>query len=648
MIEQSTVDRVFELAEIVDVVQDFVTLKKRGVNYLGLCPFHNEKTPSFTVSPAKGIYKCFGCGKGGNAVNFVMEHESLSFYEAIKYLATKYNIEIEEREITEEEKKQRDERESLLTANEFANKYFNRILHKDDEGIAIGLSYFKERGFREDIIEKFELGYSPEKRDAFTTEALKNNFRLDYLVKLGLTIQKDNYKFDRFHGRVIFPIHSLSGKIIGFGGRILKSDAKAAKYLNSPESDIYHKSKVLYGLYFAKKTIVQNDKCYLVEGYTDVLALNQSGIENVLASSGTALTEDQIRLIKRFTNNITIIFDGDEAGIKASLRGIDLILEEGMNVKIILLPDGEDPDSYSKKFNASELKSNFDTQEEDFIVFKSQLLNKDTDKDPVKKANVISDIVRSISGIPDSITRTLYIRECSTLLKVDEKILFTEVSKNRRTKAEEKYKKERFYTEVKEKKSPSNQVLIDEDDTESQEREIIRILINYGDKELFKIRNEETDIEEPLSVAAFIINEIRNDELELSNPVYKQVFEEIDNLLHTETPISEKHFIHHADATISKLCADLLSTSYNLSKIWRKHDNYVETEDMILKELVPETIIAFKNKKIMQAIHDLEEKMKEAQKEQNPDTIEELQHQFILLNNLKQSFSKNLGDRIIL
>ncbi|MBN1182485.1 MAG: DNA primase [Bacteroidales bacterium] len=648
MIDQSSIDKVFETAEIVDVVQDFVTLRKRGVNYLGLCPFHNEKTPSFTVSPAKGIYKCFGCGKGGNAVNFIMEHENLSFYEAIKYLAAKYHIELIETQLSEEDQKQKDERESLLTVTEFANKYFQRILHNDDEGKAIGLSYFKERGFTETIIKKFELGYSPEKRDAFTAEALKSSYRLDYLVNAGLTIQKEDYKFDRFHGRVMFPIHALSGKVIGFGGRILKTDAKTAKYLNSPESEIYHKSKVLYGMYFAKKTIVQNDKCYLVEGYTDVLSLVQAGIENVLASSGTALTEDQIRLIKRFTNNITIIYDGDAAGIKASLRGIDLVLEAGMNVRIILLPDGEDPDSFSKSMGASELENYLHENEQDFITFKSNLLLKGTEKDPVKKAEVIQDIVRSISVIPDSITRTLYARECSSLLKVDEKILFTEVSQNRRKKAEDKVKKEHYHEEVKPKKTISKQSFTSALDTEAQEREIIRILLHYGNNELFKLMNEETEEEETVNVSTFIVNEILNDELELTNPLYKQIFEEVADFLHQGQSPPEKYFTHHPDPNISKLSADLLSTSYNLSKIWKKHDNYVETEEMILKILVPEIVIAFKNKKIMQTLLELQEQMKTAQKEENLELIEDIQQRFIMLNDLKQSFAKNLGERIIL
>ncbi|HRW63730.1 MAG TPA: DNA primase, partial [Bacteroidales bacterium] len=359
----------------------------------GLCPFHNEKTPSFTVSPSKGIYKCFGCGKGGNSVNFIMEHEHLGYPEALKYLAKKYNIEVVEKEQTVEEIQQQNERESLLIVSKFANSYFQENLHKSDEGRAIGLSYFKERGFRDEIIKKFELGYSPEKRDALTSWAQKSGYKLEFLEKSGLSIISETGQYDRFRGRVMFPIHGLSGNVIGFGGRILKTDAKTAKYLNSPESEIYHKSQVLYGMFYAKQSITQNDKCYLVEGYTDVISMHQSGIENVVASSGTSLTVEQIRLIKRFTPNVTIIYDGDAAGIKASLRGIDLVLEQGLNVRVLLLPDGEDPDSFAKSHSASELLDFIRKNEEDFITFKTRLLSEEAKNDPVKKANLISDIV---------------------------------------------------------------------------------------------------------------------------------------------------------------------------------------------------------------------------------------------------------------
>src|SRR6056297_227482 len=452
MIDHNTIQKIIDTADIVDVVQDFVNLKKRGVNYLGLCPFHNEKTPSFTVSPSKGIYKCFGCGKGGNAVNFIMEHEHLSYPEALKYLAKKYNIEIVEKELTAEEIQQQNERDSLLVVTKFANSYFQEKLHKHTEGRAIGLSYFKERGFREDVIKTFELGYSLDIKDAFTKAALEKGYKLTFLEKSGLTIVKDQDKFDRFRGRVMFPIHSLSGNVVGFGGRILKKDVKAAKYLNSPESEIYHKSRILYGMYQAKKAITQKDHCFLVEGYTDVISMHQAGIENVVASSGTSLTVEQIRLIKRFTPNVTIIYDGDPAGIKASLRGIDLVLEEGLNVKVLLLPDGEDPDSFAKSKGASGFQEYLKKNETDFIQFKTRLLLETTENDPIARSRLITNVVQSIAVIPNTITRSVYIRECSKLLDVSEDILYTEVRKQK-YKQNEGYRKKELQQLAQRKKT---------------------------------------------------------------------------------------------------------------------------------------------------------------------------------------------------
>src|SRR5512140_603268 len=434
MIDRPTIERILDAAEIVDVVQEFVPLKKRGVNYLGLCPFHNEKTPSFTVSPSKEIFKCFGCGKVGNSVNFVMEHEHLTYPEALKYLAKKYHIEVVEKELTKDEIDKQNERESLLVVTAYAARQFMENLFQSDEGISIGLTYFKERGFRQETLKKFEVGYSFEKRDGFTKRALEDGYRQEYLVKTGLTIQHEERIFDRFSSRVMFPIHSLSGQVLGFGGRILKSDPKSAKYLNSPESEIYHKSRILYGIYQARKTITEEDKCFLVEGYTDVMSLHESGIENVVASSGTSLTQEQVRLIKRFTQNITILYDGDPAGIKASIRGIDLVLEEGLNVRIVLLPNNEDPDSYSKKVSNEEFTKFLKENETDFIRFKTQLLLEEASNDPVKRADLIRDVVKSIAVIPETITRTVYIKECSTVLEVSEPILYHEVNKLRHQK----------------------------------------------------------------------------------------------------------------------------------------------------------------------------------------------------------------------
>ncbi|MBQ2980117.1 MAG: DNA primase [Bacteroidaceae bacterium] len=438
MIDQHTIDRILDAANIVEVVSDFVTLRRRGANYVGLCPFHDEKTPSFSVSPARGICKCFSCGKGGNSVHFLMEHEQISYYEALKYLARKYNIEIQEKQLTEEEKQRKTERESMLIVNDFAQKFFATNLLENAEGRSIGLGYFRERGFGEDIINKFGLGYSPEQRDALAKEALRRGYKKEYLLKTGLCLESQQGSlYDRYKGRVIFPIHSLSGKVIAFGGRILKKDDKAAKYVNSPESEVYHKSDVLYGIYHAKQAIVKNDFCYLVEGYTDVLSMHQAGIENVVASSGTSLTPGQIRLIHRFTNNITVLYDGDAAGIKASMRGIDLILQEGMNIKVVLLPDGDDPDSFSKKQSATDFTAYIKAHETDFIRFKTNLLLEGAGNDPIKRATLIGDIVRSIAIIPDNILRSVYVQDCARLLAVDEEMLLREVNNIRRDKREQ-------------------------------------------------------------------------------------------------------------------------------------------------------------------------------------------------------------------
>lgn len=445
MIDQATIDRILDAAQIVDVVSEFVTLRRRGVNYIGLCPFHNEKTPSFSVSPSKGLCKCFSCGKGGNVVHFIMEHEQLSYYEALKWLAKKYNIEIKERELTEEEKQAHSLRESLFVVNQFAAEYFQDILYNNIDGQRIGMTYLRGRGFRDDIIKKFQLGYSTDSHDALAKEAIRKGYKEDFLVKTGLCYRKDDGSLrDRFWGRVIFPVHTLSGKVVAFGGRVLSAQTKNVqmKYVNSPESEIYHKSRELYGIYFAKQAIVRQDRCFLVEGYTDVISMHQSGIENVVASSGTALTSEQIRMIHRFTNNITILYDGDGAGIKASIRGIDMLLEEGMNIKVCLLPDGDDPDSFARKHNATDYQAYINEHEVDFIRFKTNLLMEEAGKDPIKRASLISSIVRSISVIPDAIVRSVYIRECSQLLQMEEKILVEATAKLIEQARENKFKEQ--------------------------------------------------------------------------------------------------------------------------------------------------------------------------------------------------------------
>ncbi|MGF1584522.1 MAG: DNA primase [Bacteroidales bacterium] len=643
MIDPSTIDRIIDSAEITEVVQDFITLKKRGVNYLGLCPFHNEKTPSFTVSPAKGIFKCFGCGKGGNAVNFVMEHEHISWIEALKFLAKKYGIEVIEKETTNEERVKQDERESMLLVTEFARKYFSESLNNNDEGLAIGMAYLKERGFRKPVIEKFMVGYSPGNWDTFTQYAIKNGYKPEFLEKTGLTIRKADKLFDRFSGRIIFPIHSLSGKVMAFGARTLKQDKNTAKYLNSPESEIYHKSQILYGLYFAKREIVNSDKCLLVEGYTDVLSLHQSGIENVVASSGTALTVEQIRLIKRFTNNITVLYDGDEAGLKASIRGIDLILEEGMNVKVLTFPDGEDPDSFARKTGSEELGEYIKKNELDFVLFKTRLLNEESKNDPVKKSMMIGDIVRSVARIPDRITRMVYIRECANILEIEEKILYTETDEIRRKEANKRrgirHDDKGFISDKTLNQEVSKINPHPERDT--HEREILRLLINHGTKELFPLNDE--NIENHISVASFIIYELERDELELSNPVYNQIIKECKELITNNTIPDIKIFTNHPEAAVSHAAADLLSTSYDISRIWKRKETYIETEEDKLKEIVPSAVLAYKSFLIRQELKETEEKLRKA----GNDESLLLQQRYMILKNANMQLAKQLGNRIV-
>jgi len=648
MIPHHTVEQILDAAHIEDVEQEFVSLRKRGVNYIGLCPFHNEKTPSFTVSPSKGIFKCFGCGKGGNAVNFIMEHESLSYPEALRYLARKYHIEIEEKELTAEDIEKKNERESMLVLSSYAARVFEDNLFNEEEGKTIGLSYFRERGFRQNTLKKFNVGYSPDKWDGFTKKAQADGYKLDYLVKTGLTIQKEDKTFDRFSGRVIFPIHSLSGQVLGFGGRTLKKDDKTAKYLNSPESDIYHKSRILYGIYHARKAIMQDDKCYIVEGYTDVLSLHEAGIENVVASSGTALTREQVRLIKRFTNNISILYDGDEAGIKASLRGIDLVLEEGMNVKVTALPAGEDPDSFSRKKSSTEFREYIAQNETDFIRFKTRLLVKEAAGDPVRRAGLIKEVVRSIAVIPETITRTVYIQECSTLLNVAEQVLYAEVNKLMRNRAfidRNRYPGPADLPEVSRKKA---QAARPPEGSEYSEREVVRLLLKYGSDEYAKVKHEEDGTEEVISVAQYIVKEIRDDELQFSDPVLGRIFEDYSFHINEGIFPGDKFFVMHQDPDISRISADLLSESHVLSKIWTVRGAWVETEDMLLRELVPESVLKFKSDKIQVMIKDLKKQLTEAQEGKNTAEANDLLKQYQVLYSMLKEISKALGDRIVL
>lgn len=655
MINQETVQRIFATADIVEVISDFVKLKKTGSNYKGFSPFANEKTPSFFVSPAKGIFKCFSSGMGGNSVKFLMEHERLTYPEALKYLAKKYNIEIIEKELSPEDIKEKNERESMLALTDYAKTTFSEWLFKRDEGKAIGLSYFKERGFLEKTIEKFQLGYSFEARDAFTKVALDTGYKLEYLTKTGLSIDKNNYQFDRFSGRVMFPIHSLSGQVMGFGGRILKKNDKTAKYLNSPESEIYHKSQVLYGLYFAKQAINKQDRCFIVEGYTDVISLHQAGIENVVSSSGTALSPEQIRLVKRFTKNITVLYDGDEAGIKASLRGIDLILEEGMNVKVLLLPDGEDPDSFARSHSNTEFLEFIEKNETDFIRFKTKLLIKDAENDPIKRARLITEIVKSIAVIPDSIVRSVYLRECSKLLDIEEKILYEETNKIRGNKLGEKQKRyssappppmpppppEAYEQSAGPAPTGKEKISISKD--YKHEHALIRVLINFGNAELYM---NDTAI----SVAAYIVQEIRDDGLEFQHPVYRKIYSMVTDLVDRKMKIDTNGFVNSEDNDITSIAVEMMTSSYDdqMSDLWTKNDVKLETEEMKLKVIIPELVTSFKNKKLLDLLSETQDEIRAAQERNDMESIELLVQKFQILNQLKMNISKELGDRIIL
>jgi len=648
MIDHATIERILDAAEISDVVSDFVTLRKRGVNMLGLCPFHNEKTPSFTVSPAKGIFKCFGCGKGGNSVNFIMEHENLTYPEALKWLAKKYHIEVVEHEETEEQKQINDERESLMIVSGFAQKYFTRFLWEENEGRTIGLSYFRERSFRDDTLKKFEVGFAPDGKTPFTEAAQKEGYKIDFLEKTGLTIKRDDWIRDRFAGRVMFPIHNIAGRVIAFGGRILKDDKTAAKYLNSPESEIYHKSKVLYGIFQAKREISKTDKCYLVEGYTDVLSMHQAGIENVVASSGTALTPDQIRLVKRFTPNITIIYDGDAAGIKASLRGIDLVLEEGMNVKVLLLPNGEDPDSFAKKMGASGFQGYIKENEIDFIQFKTRLLLKETENDPIAKARLISDVIRSVSVIPDTITRSVYIRECSKLLNVNEEVLYAEVHKQKRKQNDDFAKIE--LREQTRKAPPQPVIPVKESDAGFAEEELVflRFLLKHCNTPLFELESENPNETELIKVGEFMIDELEKDELISENILFQKIFNGIKENLENSTFDPWRYFIYHPDGEISKLATDLLSEKFVESNIWKKGGGYTEAEEDILDLLVPKVINEYKARKIKEMLPAIEEEINIAFQNNDFEKVIDEQSKYMNLKRVEKDLSNKLGNRTII
>ena len=702
MIDQPTIDRILDAANIVDVVSEFVTLRKRGVNYVGLCPFHDDKSPSFYVSPAKNICKCFACGEGGTAVHFIMKHEQLGYFDALRFLAKKYNIEIQERELSDEEKRIRSDRESMFIVNAWAQQYFSQMLHEHVEGKTVGMRYFIERGFREDTIRKFQLGYSLDQRDALYQQAIRKGYKKEYLEKTGLVIAYENGNVnDRFRGRVIFPVHSLSGKVVAFGGRVLKKDEKTAKYVNSPESPIYHKSNELYGIYFAKQAIVKADRCYLVEGYTDVISMHQSGVENVVASSGTALTHGQIRLIHRFTNNITVLYDGDAAGIKAAIRGIDLLLDEGMNVKVVLLPDGEDPDSFARSHSATEFTEFIRQHETDFIRFKTKLLLADAGNDPVKRAALIGDIIRTIAIVPDDITRTIYIRECSAMMEIDEQVVLNQVNKQRLSKNEQKPSvpvTNRSTTEIlppdysiaepsgqmqevpvataepvsdqlppdfppppEEEFSGSNEIPeippsapVEETQVMTRQRSpyeafeiaLLRYVVRYGERVLYDYVDEETKERIVMRVAEFIRDDLERDDLSFYTPIFKQMLDEAANRCGEETFIAHRYFLSHPDPLVSRVAANLMSEKYQLSKYHFKFRE-VEQEEDKLDQLVVRDLFAFKEAYIMRQLKEKQELLKQLSSA-DPEQIMTVMKEIAQLNEIKKVLSKELGERIIL
>ncbi len=651
MIHKTTIDAVFETARLEEVIGDFVQLKKAGSNFKGLSPFSDERTPSFMVSPVKQIWKDFSSGKGGNVVAFLMEHEHFTYPEAIKYLAKKYNIEVEETEQSDEQKQQADERESMYLVSEFANTFFQNSLHKTELGKAIGGTYFKERGFTEETIRDFGLGYSPDAWDAFTAEAIKKGYKLDYLEKTGLTIVKEEKQFDRFKGRVMFPIQSMSGRVLGFGGRILTNEKKAAKYLNSPESDIYHKSKVLYGIYHAKQAIAKEDNCYLVEGYTDVIQFNQTGVKNVVSSSGTALTSDQIRLINRLTKNITVLFDGDAAGMRASIRGIDLILEQGMNVKVCSFPDGEDPDSFAKQNTLEELSAYLNDNAQDFISFKASLLQSESKNDPIKKAELIRDMVTSISKIPDVIKREVYVRECSRIMDISEDVLFdtlaqlrnVDVKNQRKDQKQQQKSLEVVKSDVKKAPKVNEQYEL--------ERKIIEILLLYGTREeefedLVLKENDEGDLvlePETHTVKVFekIYLDLQDDEVEFTNDNFKGVYAVLIEQLHQDDAFKIESFINHTAPEIaSEITAIMMNEERYALHRWIDMEIHVKKKDITVAQYVSDIILNLRRFLISQKVEELSQEVKAHSTEDNQETMQDIMDYLSLKRILSEKLNR--------
>ncbi len=649
MIAKSTIDQVFETARLEEVIGDFVQLKKSGSSFKGLSPFSDERSPSFMVSPVKQIWKDFSSGKGGNVVAFLMEHEHFTYPEAIKYLAKKYNIEIEETEQSNEQREAADKRESLYLVSEYANKYFQTVMHKTDQGKSIGLSYFKERGFTEETIKKFDLGYSLDEWSAFTDEAIKKGYKLEFLEGTGLTIVKGEKRFDRFKGRVMFPIKSMSGRVLGFGGRILTNDKKAAKYLNSPESEIYYKSKVLYGIYHAKQSIAKEDNCYLVEGYTDVIQFNQTGISNVVSSSGTALTSDQIRLINRLTKNITVLFDGDAAGMRASLRGIDLILEQGMNVRVCTFPEGEDPDSFAKQNTLEELTSYLEQNAKDFIQFKASVLYEESKNDPIKKAETIRDIINSISKIPDRIKKEVYIQECARIMDIGEEVLFTTLAQidKKETEANSKdAQREKKTFEVIKHKQPVKKV----DVQYVLERKIIEVLLLYGNQtqdfeDLVLKENEKGELVlEPIVHEAKVFEKVfldlQDDEMEFSNPQFKNIYYKIIDILNQNPDFQLDNLINVIDQDMAQEVTSILMDDerYALSD-WERKDIFPKAKQETIAQLVSETILSLRCHLIDQKVIGFKEQTLERKNEVNKNILEEVKDYY----SLKMLLSRKLN-----
>ena len=651
MISQATIDTVFETARVEEVIGDFVQLKRAGSNFKGLSPFSDERSPSFMVSPAKGIWKDFSSGKGGNSVAFLMEHSHFTYPEAIRYLAKKYNIEIEETEQTEAEKANTDVRESMYLVSEFAKDYFHDTLLRSEEGKAIGLSYFKERGFTAETIKKFSLGYSPETWDAFTKEALGKGYQMEFLESTGLTIAREDRPFDRFKGRVMFPIQSMSGRVLGFGGRILTNDKKAAKYLNSPESDIYHKSKVLYGIYQAKQSIAKLNNCFLVEGYTDVIQFNQAGVENVVASSGTALTPDQIRLINRLTRNITVLFDGDAAGLRASIRGIDLILEEGMNVKVCSFPDGEDPDSFARKTSYEDLVAYLEENAKDFIQFKASLLMNEAKNDPIKKADLIRDMVASISKIPDRIQREIYIQECSRIMDISEQVLTSTLAQLVKKDTDEvgkKVKQEQKAFEVVKNEAPVQAAKVDV--LYRLERKIIEILLLYGNKteefeDVYLRTNDAGEIEnvtekKEYKVYQRIYLSLQEDEVELANPLFRDIFNDLMQYFHQNENVEIEKYLMHLNSDFAQEVTDILMEDERLVlHNWTGQNIFPKMKNETIGQYVSETILTMRWYLVDKIIDELKNSVSNEPGSDNTESMSMAMDYYKLIN----SFSKKLG-----